>query len=183
MRIGRDSFSVHRGLGCTPCIAEKRGELTTRNTVSCTSAIAGRTKLPWGRRERQPDGSAAGGHGKFFEATPHAHPPSSAGATPAEKRTGTSLHEHLMRDLVKSRSARRPARFRCVRARGTVHGIAHQVKPGWWVAGRSGKQWGSPEKNSHGSLPRFHPTAVPDAMREASSAPPLATCRTRCRAR
>ena len=44
----------------------KRGELTTRDTVSRTSAVAWHTKLPWGRRERQPDGSAAGGHPHFF---------------------------------------------------------------------------------------------------------------------
>ena len=44
----------------------KRGELTTRDTVSHTSAVAGRTRLPWGRRERQTDGSAAGGHPRFF---------------------------------------------------------------------------------------------------------------------
>jgi hypothetical protein len=40
------------------------------STVSCTSAVAGRTKLPWGRRERQPDGSAAGGHENFFPELP-----------------------------------------------------------------------------------------------------------------
>ena len=51
------------------------------------------------------------------------------------KRTGPSLHEHLMRDLAKSRSARRPARSRCGRAGGTVHGIAHQVKPGGRLRG------------------------------------------------
>ena len=45
---------------------ETGGEFTTRNTVSRTSAVAGRTKLPWGRRERQADGSAAGGHPHFF---------------------------------------------------------------------------------------------------------------------
>jgi hypothetical protein len=63
-------FPVHRGSGCTPRITGNRGELTTRNTVSRTSAVAGRTRLPWGRRERRPDGSAAGGHENFFQA-PH----------------------------------------------------------------------------------------------------------------
>jgi hypothetical protein len=37
-----------------------------RDTVSCTSAGAGRTGLPWGRQERQADGSPAGGHPRFF---------------------------------------------------------------------------------------------------------------------
>ena len=39
-------FLVHRGWGCTPRIAGCRGEFTTRNTVSRTSAVAGRTSFP-----------------------------------------------------------------------------------------------------------------------------------------
>src|SRR5829696_3372095 len=38
-----------------------------RGTVSCTSAGAGRTELPWGCRERQADGSPAEGHPHFFQ--------------------------------------------------------------------------------------------------------------------
>ncbi len=64
-------------------------------------------------------------------------------------------------------------------SKGKVHGIAHRVKPGWWVAGRCGKHWGS-RKNSHGPLPRFHPTAVPDVPREAWCAPPRLTYETLC---
>jgi hypothetical protein len=54
---------------------------------------------------------------------------------------------------------------------GTVHGIAHQVKPGWQAAGRYGGPWGS-RKNADGPLPRFYLMAVPDVFREASCAPP-----------
>jgi hypothetical protein len=45
----------------------KHGELTTRDTVSGSSAVAWHTRLPWGCRERQRDGSAAGGHENFFQ--------------------------------------------------------------------------------------------------------------------
>jgi hypothetical protein len=46
--------------------ASAGGELTTHDTVSGTPAAARRTKLPWGCRERQPDGRAAGSHPHFF---------------------------------------------------------------------------------------------------------------------
>jgi hypothetical protein len=57
-------------------MAGSGGGLTMRDTVSCTSAGAGRTELPWGRRERQADGSPAEGHPRFFWNTfPAAAPP------------------------------------------------------------------------------------------------------------
>jgi hypothetical protein len=62
----RRDFRVRRGFGCTPRIAGNSGELATCNTVSRASAVAGRRKLPLRRRERQPDGSTAGGHPHFF---------------------------------------------------------------------------------------------------------------------
>jgi hypothetical protein len=45
----------------------KQCGFTKRDTVSCASAGAGRTGLPWGRRERQVDGSPAEGHPRFFQ--------------------------------------------------------------------------------------------------------------------
>jgi hypothetical protein len=58
-------ISVHR-IWWHAAHRQNRGESTTRNAVSRTSAVPGRTKLSWGRRERQPDGTAAGGHPHFF---------------------------------------------------------------------------------------------------------------------
>ena len=39
---------------------------------------------------------------------------------------------------------------------GTVHGIAHRVKPGWQVAGHSGRRWGSQKcgRPPRGEVPR-----------------------------
>jgi hypothetical protein len=82
------SKMVHRGIGCTPRIARKRGELTTRNTVSRPSAVARRTRLVWGRRERQTDGNTAGDHEDFQE--PHCLP----------ERPQPGIRLHLMRDPV-----------------------------------------------------------------------------------
>jgi hypothetical protein len=91
--------NIHRRFivesGCTPRIAGIRGELTTGNTVSRTSALAGRAKLPWRRRERQPDGSAAGGHPHFF-------------GNPRVLRSAPqpAIRLHLMRDPVSPPLAR-----------------------------------------------------------------------------
>jgi hypothetical protein len=62
------------------------------------SAVAGRTKLPWRRRERQPDGSTAGGHPHFF-------------GNPRVLRSAPqpAIRLHLIRDLV-SRPFARPQR-------------------------------------------------------------------------
>jgi hypothetical protein len=68
---------------------ETVARLTTRNTVSRTSVVAGRTTLPWGRRERQRDGSAAGGHSHFFR-----HP------IAAKSAPQSAIRLHLMRDPV-----------------------------------------------------------------------------------
>jgi hypothetical protein len=62
----KSCFVVHRGCSCTPHMAGSGDGFTMRGTVSCASAGAGRTGLPWGRRQRQADGSAAGGHPHFF---------------------------------------------------------------------------------------------------------------------
>ena len=42
---------------------------------------------------------------------------------------------------------------------GMVHGIAHQVKPEWWVAGRFGRRWGSLKKCG------WPPAALPSVCR------------------
>jgi hypothetical protein len=91
--------------------------------------------------------------------------PSSTGDDACRKRTGASLHEHLMRDLAKSRIAREPAGLPLRWCEGTVHGIAHQVKPDGRLRGAL-EDSGVPEKNADGPLPRFRPAAVPDARTE-----------------
>jgi hypothetical protein len=53
------------GFGRKPRVNRWRGH-HARRPYPYTSAVAGRTKLPWRRRERQPDRSAAGGHPHFF---------------------------------------------------------------------------------------------------------------------
>ena len=106
-------------------------------------------------------------------------PPS--GGDACRKRTGPSPHEHPMRDLAKSRSARTPARSppRVVRGEGSHDRASGEAgRPG---PGRSGDD-GVSRKNADGPLPRFHPSAVPDIPREVSCAPPRPTCGTRCRA-
>ena len=50
------------------------------------------------------------------------------------KRTGLSRHQHLMRDLAKSSEREKAGAFPLRSPKGTVHGIAHQVKPEWWAA-------------------------------------------------
>jgi hypothetical protein len=56
--------------------------------------------------------------------------------TACRKRTGAGPHEAPMRDLVKHEPRESPKRSRGVSREGTVRGIAHRVKPEWWVAGR-----------------------------------------------
>ena len=56
--------------------------------------------------------------------------------TACRKRTGAGSHEAPMRDLVKPGPRESPERSRGVSREGTVRGIAHRVKPEWWVAGR-----------------------------------------------
>jgi hypothetical protein len=79
----------HRGFRCTPRITGNGGKFPTRDTVSRTSAVAGRTTLPLGRRERKTDGSAAGGHPHFFR-NPFA----------ANSARQPAIRLHLMRDPV-----------------------------------------------------------------------------------
>ena len=60
---------VHRGFGCPRASPETMAD-SSRVAPCRTSAVAGRTKLPWRRRERQSDGSATGGPSAFFRGTP-----------------------------------------------------------------------------------------------------------------
>jgi hypothetical protein len=80
--------------------ASAGGEFTTRNTLCRTPALAALTKLPWSRRERQPDGSAAEGH-PHFSRKPH-------GLHGAQE---SAIRLHLMRDPV-IRPISRPQRER-----------------------------------------------------------------------
>ena len=45
----------------------------------------------------------------------------------------------LMRDLAGVSEREKAGAFPPPPCEGRVHGIGHQVKPGWWVAGRPGR--------------------------------------------
>jgi hypothetical protein len=80
--------------------ASAGGDLTTRHALSGTSTVAGRAKLPWSHRERQPDASAAEGH-PHFSGTPILF----------HSATRAAIRLYLMRDLV-ARPIPRPQRER-----------------------------------------------------------------------
>jgi hypothetical protein len=64
------------------------------------------------------------------------HPRPTPAPMACRKRTGAGPHEAPMRDLAKHGPGESPERSRGVSREGTVRGIAHRVKPEWWVAGR-----------------------------------------------
>jgi len=87
-----------------------------RDTVSCTSAGAGRTGLPWGRRERQADGRPAGSHPRFFWNTF----PAAAPRSPPFRFTRCAIPRTL--------PSRAPLRERPQLSRGPrLRQIAHRV--------------------------------------------------------
>ena len=94
---------VHRGSGCKVRVTLSKGEMTRDAVKWCqgTAAGRGRPTRAWMRRERQGDGSAAGGHVNFFWDTYPAILVPSLAATSCRKHTGAGLHEHPMRDLAK----------------------------------------------------------------------------------
>jgi hypothetical protein len=166
---------VHRGFRCTPRMAGSGGGFTMRETVSCTSAGAGCTGLPWGRRERQADGSPAAGHPHFFWNT-----------FPAAAPRGPPFRLHPMRDpanrpLAGTSSGTPPAFSRVQaspdRASGIRGGRLRSACGRRSAPGR-GRGWRDRylPKNSHGPLPRFHPSAVPDASTHALSNPRPPPC-------
>jgi hypothetical protein len=83
-----------------------------------TAAGGGCSTCVWTRRERQRNGSAAGGHPRFLGDTYPAIFVPSPTPTSCRKRTGAGLHEHPMRDLAKPGPARRPGAFPRRLARG-----------------------------------------------------------------
>jgi hypothetical protein len=166
---------VHRGFRCTPRMAGSGGGFTMRDTVSCTSAGAGRTELPRGRRERQADGSPAEGH-PHFSGTPF--PPQRPAAPP---------FRFIRCAIPRTVPSREPLRERPRPSRGPgLRQIAHRVfveaGSGPLAAGgrrRAGDEDGGigiSQKNSHGPLPRFHPSAVPDASTHVLSNPRPPPC-------
>jgi hypothetical protein len=106
----------HRGFVARRTSPETAARLTTRNTVSRTSAVAGRTRLPWRRRERQTDGSAAGGHPHFFQA-PHCRQQRLAACHPASP----DARSREPSPRTTAAGTRRPSRVPGIRK------IAHQV--------------------------------------------------------
>jgi hypothetical protein len=116
-----------------------------------TTVGGGRSTHVWMRRERQRDGSAAGGHENFLEIP---IPPSTSPARPTccRKRTGAGLHEHLMRDLAKPGPRQGRGVPRRGSREGTVRRIAHRVKPEWWAVGALRRERCS-RKNADGPLP------------------------------
>ena len=131
-----------------------------RYRVPITSAVAGRTRLHWGRRERQPDGSAAGGPSAFF----------SGNSIVLGSALQPTIRLHLMRDPVI-----RPPRTTAVgtrrpfRAPETLRDRASGVRGGWvrCASGRHRRRGDNRDEhegplkiqeNSHGpSLRPHHP--------------------------
>jgi hypothetical protein len=142
------------------------GELTTCNTVSRTSVVAGRTKLPWRRRERHPVGSTAEGHPHFFrEPQGLPGPPQPA------------IRLHLMRDLVSCPLAR-PRRERA----GLLacrHFQRSRIRCSWRLGPvrfrqassqtNDGMSMGAPRKNLPWPLAASAPSAQPDVPRPMSN--------------
>jgi hypothetical protein len=117
------------------CVTPCKGEMTRDAVEWCqgTSAGGGCFTRAWTRRQRQRDGSAAGGHPRFWGDTYPAILVPAPASTACRKRTGAGPHEAPMRDLAKPGPARRPGAFAQVSREGTVRGIAHRVKPEWSV--------------------------------------------------
>src|SRR5215213_5845907 len=111
---------VHRGFGCKLRVTLSQGEMTRDAVEWCqgTAVGGGCSTRAWTRRERQRDGSAAGGHENFWGDTYPAILVPSPAPTSCRKRTGAGLHEHPMRDLAKPGPARRPGAFPKRFARG-----------------------------------------------------------------
>jgi hypothetical protein len=130
-------------------------------------------------------GSVGCGRGPsaFFEGStdaaeaPSCSSSSSAGGDAGWRHPAPSLHEHLLRDLADSPSARRPARSRRSPARAKFT-RSRSGEAGGRLRSRSGGD-GVPEKILIALCRASHPGAVPDAFREALCAPPRQTCRTR----
>src|SRR5215218_156121 len=174
---------VHRGFGCKLRVTLSRGEMTRDAVEWCqgTAVGGGCSTRAWTRRERQRDGSAAGGHENFLGDTYPAILVPSPAPTSCRKRTGAGLHEHPMRDLAKPGPARRPGAFPKRFARGDGSRDRASDEAAMVGCGALRRERCS-RKNADGPLPGFHPPAVPDVPREARCALPLPTCRTRCRA-
>src|SRR5215217_609677 len=87
---------VHRGSGCKLRVTLSRGEMTRDAVEWCqgTAVGGGCSTRAWTRRERQRDGSAAGGHENFLGDTYPAILVPSPAPTSCRKRTGAGLHEH-----------------------------------------------------------------------------------------
>jgi hypothetical protein len=166
---------VHRGFRCTPRMAGSGGGFTMRDTVSCTSAGAGRTGLPWGRRERQADGKPGRGSSAFFlkhlsrRSPPRLTIPASSDARSREPSPRANLFGNAPGLLAGPGFARSriggswrpaPAHLRQEVGAGLGRGWRDRYLP----------------KNSHGPLPRFHPSAVPDASTHALSNPHPPPC-------
>src|SRR5215217_1795937 len=129
---------VHRGSGCKLRVTLSRGEMTRDAVEWCqgTAVGGGCSTRAWTRRERQRDGSAAGGHENFWGDTypailvPSPAPTSCASEPePASTKTRCAIWRSLGPREGRGRS-RRGSR------EGTVRGIAHRMKPQWSAAGR-----------------------------------------------
>ena len=134
-----------------------------------TSAVAGRTRLPWGRRERQTDGSAAGGHPHFFRnsivfrSAPQPAIPASPDARSREPSLARPRRECA--DSLALRGFAR-SRIRCSWRLGPVR--FPQASPPADDGDEHGRarmstdeHEGSPQKISHGPLPHFLPRTHP----------------------
>jgi hypothetical protein len=94
-----------------------------------TAAGGGCSTRVWTRRERQRDGSAAGGHPRFLKDTYPAILVPSPAPTSCRKRTGAGLREHPMRDPAKLGPREGRGRSRRGSREGRVRGIARRMRP------------------------------------------------------
>jgi hypothetical protein len=114
-----------------------KGEMTHDAVEWCqgTSAGGGCSTRVWTRWQRQRDGSAAGGHPRFWGRYLSRHPRPTPAPTACRKRTRAGPHEAPMRDLAKPGPARRPGAFARGLARGDSSRDRASGEAEWWVAG------------------------------------------------
>ena len=163
-------------------VALSKGEMTRDAVEGCqgTAAGGGCSTRVWTRRERQREGSAAGGHPHFWGDTYPAILVPSPAPTSCRKRTRAGLHEHPIRDLAKPGPPRKLGAFPRRGARGG-RGIAHRVKPEWWAAGCCGGK-GVPEKTRMAPCRASICLPFPTSSGKPGAPRPCRRAGTRCRA-
>jgi hypothetical protein len=173
--------SVHRGSGCNCLSRPARGGMTRDAVEWCqgTSAGGGCSTRVWTRRQRQRDGSAAGGHPRFLGDTYPAilvpHPGADNLPQAHQSRTPRSPDARSCEAWAREK----PGAFAGCLARGV--GSRDRASGEAGMVGRGAlRRERCIRKNADGPLPLVHPSAVPYIPREVSCATPPRTCGTLC---